>query len=86
MKNACTTLIAALLVPSLTAADARLWGTWQGTDPEDGFPLRVTFSESGFFSMERPDASFEALFEDVLYGIGLSLDKLDALGFEPPFL
>ncbi|MCY4606357.1 MAG: hypothetical protein OXE49_19145 [Gemmatimonadetes bacterium] len=71
MKNACTTLIAALFLPALAHAGDRLWGTWQGFDPVDEATLILTFSEDGSFSMSSPDMtgdefSIEELFEEML--------------------
>ena len=91
MKNACTTLIVALLVPTLAQADDRLWGTWEGVDPEEEATLILTFSEDGSFSLSSPDMtgdefSFEALFEEMLTDLELSQDELNALGFEPPVI
>ena len=77
MKNACTTLIAALLIPTLGQTDDRLWGTWQGVDPVDEATLILTFSEDGSFSMSSPDMTgdefyFEELFEEMLSDLELS--------------
>lgn len=91
MQRHRATLIVALLVPTLAQADARLWGTWEGFDPEDEATLIVTFSEDGSFSMTSPDLtadefSFEELFEEMLSDLELSPDELNALGFEPPVI
>lgn len=88
MKNALIILMVVLLfVPAVALADARLWGTWQGVDAEDGV-LIVTFSDDGTFSMDSADAadafSFQELFGDMLYDLDMSLTQLEALGFRAP--
>ncbi len=87
MKNTFIILLVALFVPTVALADARLWGTWQGVDAEDGV-LIVTFAEYGTFSMDSSEAadafSFEELFGDMLYDLEMSLQELEALGFREP--
>ena len=89
MRITLTALLLALT--SGAFADDRLWGTWEGVDPEDEATLILTFSEDGSFSMSSPDMtgdefSFEELFEEMLSDMELSQDELNALGFEPPVI
>lgn len=92
MKNACTTLIAALLVPTLATADARLWGTWHGDDPDEpGSTVTLTFREDGTYMLAGNLGAGEAdLFEDLfgepLRDTEMTPEDLAALGFQVPHI
>lgn len=95
MTRLSTTLIAALLIPTLAQADDRLWGVWQDIGPVDGATVIWTFSEDGSFSMSGPDLGeedsedifdFEHMFGAILDNLEMSLDDLKELGFEPPVI
>ena len=78
-----------LFIPALVAADDRLWGTWQGEDPEEpGSLVTLIFHEDGTYEMDSIGAGIDNLFED-LFGEALSdtdmtSEDLAALGFQVP--
>ena len=92
MKNVCTTLIAALLVPTLAAADARLWGTWHGDDPDEpGSTVTLTFHEDGTYMLKGDLGAgevdlFEDLFGEPLRDTEMTPEDLAALGFQVPHI
>ena len=92
MKTACIPLLAALLVPALTAADAGLWGTWQGEDPDEpGSLVTLSFREDGTYRMDSvlaEDASnlFEDMFSEPLRDTEMTPEDLAALGFQVPHI
>ena len=77
------------LLPAFVQADERLWGTWQGVDPEEEAVLILTFAEDGSFGMTSPDMTrrdfaVETLFEEMFFDLGLTFDELEELGFKMP--
>ena len=85
-----TLVCLALFVPALVAADDRLWGTWQGEDPEQpGSLVTLTFHEDGIYEMDGflgagSDNLFEDLFNEPLRDTGMTPEDLAALGFQVP--
>ena len=90
MKNACTILILSLFVPALAQADDRLWGTWQGEDPEQpGSLVTLTFREDGTYILEGSAGEadlFADLFNEPLRDTEMTPEDLAALGFELPHI
>ena len=85
-------LLAALLVPVLTAADARLWGTWHGDDPDEpGSTVTLTFRDDGTYMLAGNLGAGEADLFDDLFGEPLrdtemTPEDLAALGFQVPHI
>ena len=90
MKNTCIALLAALLVPALTAADARLWGIWHGDDPDaPGSTVTLTFRDDGTYMLVGNLGTGEAGLFDDLFSASLrdterTPEDLAALGFQVP--
>ena len=85
-------LLAALLVPVLTAADARLWGTWHGDDPDEpGSTVTLTFRDDGTYMLAGTLGAGEAdlfddLFSEPLRDTEMTPEDLAALGFQVPHI